>query len=352
MKNLEFNKKKIASLILASELILCPIEGTSSTTSTNSNTTSQEDYIETVRMAKITGNNVNIRSNPSTRSDIIGFADVTDYFEIIDEVDDWYQIKYLNTTAYVTKRYARETYIEKENLNFRSIVYLTCESTFYRDLSFNQYTTLPQYQNAFVISETSGYYKVMVDGVVGYIRKSDTRSLSNTCVIIDLSRQMLRVYKNTKEVGRYHIISGRESMQTRLGCFRIGHKLTDYQLTPDNFVHYWIQYDGNIGIHDASWQKDSNYTYVTNHAYSRFGRGNGRCYPDKYGSHGCDNMRESDAREVYNLVHKNDNVLVIGPNNLIRLRLISDIINEYFLANSEYYFDYDEIDIPKIKKLV
>ena len=88
-------------------------------------------------------------------------------------------------------------------------------------------------------------------------------------------------------------------------------------------MRYWIQYNGNEGIHDASWQQDMNFSFNADMAYKNFGLGNGLTYPIKYGSHGCDNMKESDAEQVFNVVNVEDNVLVVGPNNLVNLGLTS-----------------------------
>ena len=133
-------------------------------------------------------------------------------------------------------------------------------------------------------------------------------------------------------------------MQTQIGCFKIGHKLMDYWLTDNNHVDYWIQYDGNRGIHDASWQKDMYYYDVANIAYENYSKGKGTTYPFKHGSHGCDNMMLKDVIEVYRLINVGDNVLVIGPNDLIKNRIISE--NNYTVntvAND---------NIIKVKKLV
>ena len=291
------------------------------------------DIKSQVRMAKIIGNNVNIRSGAGTSTNIIGFSDTTDYFKIIGDLNDWYKIDYLGKVGYVSKKYASEKMIDEENINYKSIVYLTNDSLFYKNLNGEVYTYLPKYQNAFVISEDKNFYKVMVDGIIGYINKNDTKELSNTCIIIDLPRQILRVYKNTKEIRRFHIITGREELQTTIGCFKIGHHINGYQLTPENYVNYWIQYNGNEGIHDALWQDEKYFYENAKIAYNNFANGKNILFPKKHGSHGCSNMMLNDAKEVYDLVKISDNVLVIGSNNLINFRQMSK-------------------DLIKIKKLV
>ncbi len=306
-----------------------------------------------VLVAKVTGNNVNVRLGASMKADIIGFADVTDRFEIVGCEGDWYKIVYLNQYAYINKKYVREESVPNATMQAKKIGYLVQPTNFYNgaDKYASIITTLPAYQNVTVIGEEGYFYHVMVDGVIGYVVKADFKELTKTCVIIDLPRQILRVYQNNREVARFHIITGKKETQTDIGCFKIGHRLTDYQLTPTNFVRYWLQYNGDEGIHDASWQKDKYYTDNSGVAYTNFMKGYGRTYPNRHGSHGCDNMREVDARVVYDLVRKGDNVLVVGPNDLVKLHLVSQIIEEYL---REYHISHAplEIETVKIKKLV
>ena len=307
----------------------------------------KDNLIETIRMAKITGNNVNVRSGPSTKDSIIGFCDVTDCFKVIDYSNDWYMIDYLGKTGYVSKKYVKEINVDSKELKIKKQVYLKRDSSFY-NLDGTYMITLPKYQNAFVLEEVGDYYKVKVDGIVGYIEKNNTKNLSSRCVVIDLSRQILRVFENNNEIMRAHIITGGETMQTNIGCFKIGHRVPNYQLTPTAFVKYWMQFDGNIGIHDASWQSDKNYADVASNAYSNFSKGKGKTYPSSHGSHGCNNMKEMDASFVYHTIKVGDNVLVIGPNDLIKNNIISKnnelMIMKAFIENNDYSKE-------KVKKL-
>ena len=299
----------------------------------------------TITLAKLTKNNVNVRYSATTKIDnIIGFADVTDSFRIIGKEDNWYIVDYLGQNGYIREDFVKEIDVNKSDYEVTRVAYLQEDSYFYTDLNNNYSIILPAYQNVGILDEVNDYYKVMVDGVVGYVLKNNVKRLTKTCVVIDLSRQLLKVFKNGNEVFRAHIISGRQSLQTQIGCFKIGHKIQGYQLTPNNYVDYWIQYDDNRGIHDASWQSDKYYSEVAYHAYDNFGSGYGKTYPYKYGSHGCDNMKLIDVINVYNLVNVGDNVLVIGPNGLIKNHLISKVDN-----NSVSLFTEDNI---KVKKLV
>ena len=301
---------------------------------------------ETVTVAKITGNNVRVRYSPTTKGDnIIGFCDVTDSFKIIGKDNDWYIIDYLGYTGYVYEKYVKEIDVNKNDLEYTRNAYLKQDSYFCTDLNTNYGITLPAYQNVCIISEVGDYYKVNVDGVIGYILKNHIGRLTKTNVVVDLGRQILKVFKDGKEIFRAHIISGRKSMQTQVGCFKIGHMEENYQLTPDYNVEYWIQYDDNRGIHEADeWQLPEYYDKVAENAYENFARGHAKTYPFNYGSHGCDNMQGVDAAEVYRLMHVGDNVLIIEPNNLIKDHIISKInTNEIDIFTNE---------VIKVKRLV
>ncbi len=270
--------------------------------------------IEHTCYAKITGNNVNIRSAPSTSSSKLGFADITDQFEIIDKTDNWYKINYLDNLAYVHKNYVKEVTHEKQDI-IKS-VYLNKDESFL-DENKNIITILPKYQLLHVIEENNDYYHVLVDGIEGYILKNSTKSLTDTFTLIDLPRQIVKIYNKNKEIYRCRIITGSKSLQTNIGCFKIGHLLTDYQLTVEHRVSYWMQFDNNIGLHDADWQEPEYFILVTEKAYENYAKGKSYTYPFKYGSHGCGNLTYQDAYIIYHLLHINDNVLVIGPNDLI-----------------------------------
>ena len=213
--------------------------------------------------------------------------------------------------------------MQEENTKIQKMVYLKCESGFYSDTNGSYMSTLPINQYAAIIKEENDYYKVRIDGVIGYIRISDTKRLTNTFIVSDLSRQIVKVFKNNEEVYRAHIISGRKSMQTDLGKYKIGHKIKGYQLTSTNYVNYWMQYNGNEGYHDAQWQKDRYFVEVAKDAYERFSQGISRTYPLNHGSHGCDNLMLIDAEKIFNIINVGDDVLIIVSNNFVKDDLIS-----------------------------
>lgn len=307
--------------------------------------TAFQEKKDEVLMAKITGNNINVRSSASiNKNNIIGFADITDRFEILGKENDWYIINYLGNVGYVHRNYVQEINIDKADTQIIKMVYLSRDTPLYSAENGSMLTVLPQYQYLSVISEKDGYYRVTVDGVVGLVDKIYTKKLTNTFAIGDTGRQIIKVFKNNQEVYRRHYISGRKDMPSDLGCFKVGHMLEDYQLTPEHKVKRWIQFNGNEGFHDAQWQKDKYYDEVAKKAYELFMQGRAKTYPYAHGSHGCSNMKLEDVIILYGLLHVGDNVLVIGPNNLVNDHLLSDTNHDYLI--------YIDNPYAKIKKLV
>ena len=82
------------------------------------------------------------------------------------------------------------------------------------------------------------------------------------------------------------------------GTYSITYKEKDATLVGENYsspVKYWMPFNGNIGLHDASWRSSFGGTlYVTG------------------GSHGCVNLPSKKAAEIFAAVEKGEAVIVHG----------------------------------------
>lgn len=291
-----------------------------------------------ITVTKITGNNINVRSEPKKDNNIIGFCDKTDKFVILCHVDGFYEVNYLGQTGYISDKYVTEETVDINDLDVKGMVYVPSLTAFYNtDGNFVSY--LPAYQNVQIVGYKDDYYKVLIDGVNGYVKQNEVKALTDTCIVIDLSRQILKVYKCGKEVFRCKVITGAKNSETRLGCFKIGHHMRGHTFTlNDIYNEYWIQFDGNRGVHPADanagrgWQKPKYFDSVVANAYENWEKGNGKLYPNSHGSHGCVNTMIKDTAVIYSLCEKGDNVLVIEQNNFIKDNLISkDIIDKILI---------------------
>ena len=117
-----------------------------------------------------------------------------------------------------------------------------------------------------------------------------SNDIGNSYVEADLTHQHLYLYSNGKIVVESDFVSGNVSNgnTTPPGVFGLTYKTMDAVLRGDNYetpVKYWMPFNGNIGMHDATWR-------------SSFG---GDIYLTS-GSHGCINLPYNKAKEIYQYV--------------------------------------------------
>lgn len=119
----------------------------------------------------------------------------------------------------------------------------------------------------------------------------------NTYVEINLTAQHLFFYKDGKLLAETDFVSGSHAkgFDTPPGAYPLTYKERDAILKGEGYsspVDYWMPFNGNIGMHDASWR-------------SSFG---GNIYKSN-GSHGCINLPPSMAKTIYDNVYKGMPVL-------------------------------------------
>lgn len=128
-----------------------------------------------------------------------------------------------------------------------------------------------------------------VYSVTGAHKGSD--DIGNSYVECDLSNQHLYLYQDGALVLETDFVSGKmsdSSCVTPPGVFGLTYKTKNAVLRGDNYetpVSYWMPFNGNIGMHDATWR-------------SNFG---GDIFLTS-GSHGCINLPLSMAKEIYGYV--------------------------------------------------
>ena len=116
---------------------------------------------------------------------------------------------------------------------------------------------------------------------------SRDNDIGNTYVEINLTTQSLWFYKDGKLIVQGDVVTGNVSRGdgTPDGTYILNYKQKDATLRGSNYnseVKYWMPFNSNIGIHDASWRNN-------------FG---GEIYKTS-GSHGCVNAPEYLAKKIY-----------------------------------------------------
>jgi hypothetical protein len=122
--------------------------------------------------------------------------------------------------------------------------------------------------------------------------------IGNTYVEVNLTAQHLFFYKDSKLVLQTDIVSGNlaKKFGTPTGTYPIQYKENDATLNGEDYstpVKYWMPFNGNIGLHDASWRDEF-----------------GKDIFLKSGSHGCINMSPAAAKKVFENISKGVAVVV------------------------------------------
>lgn len=136
--------------------------------------------------------------------------------------------------------------------------------------------------------------------------------IGDTYVEIDLTSQHLWVYEDGEMVEETDFVSGNVSRgySTPIGVYGITYKERNATLrgaTYTSHVDYWMPFNGNVGMHDASWR-------------SSFGE-------DIYlrnGSHGCVNLPPKKAEVIYEYVEKGEPVIVYGGQTTVPRQEVTD----------------------------
>lgn len=118
-----------------------------------------------------------------------------------------------------------------------------------------------------------------------------SNDIGNSYVEIDLTNQHLYLYIDGEIVMESDFVSGDMTKSGRMtppGVFGLTYKTTKATLKGEDYetpVNYWMPFNGNIGMHDATWRrKFGGEVYITN------------------GSHGCINLPLNNAKEIYSYI--------------------------------------------------
>ncbi|MDI9216549.1 L,D-transpeptidase family protein [Clostridium tertium] len=125
----------------------------------------------------------------------------------------------------------------------------------------------------------------------------DADDIGDTYVEINITRQHLWFYKDGELITQGDVVTGDpgKGYSTKLGTYMLNYKQKEATLRGPNYeakVIYWMPFNGNIGIHDASWR------------YS-FG---GTIYKSN-GTHGCVNSPSYLAKTIFDNIEEGTPVI-------------------------------------------
>ena len=260
--------------------------------------------------------NANIRSDASDRSEILGILPQGEILEMVGYKDDWYQVLYNNTNAYIYKDLVTEDFITTTNNKCNKMVYLK-EVAFLFDNTReeNIVRMLNQYESAQVFYEYNGYYYVMADNNIGFIKKECAEELSGNYAIVDISSQTLNLYQNTDVILTTPVVTGKEKVSdTKIGIHEVYDTRGNRDLVGENgsrsYVDVMMKFYHGQGLHDAEYHTHYDNGVVTKkHGWRDISEFGGSTFI-KHGSHGCVNMPHDAAVAVNDVIKTGDKVLV------------------------------------------
>lgn len=145
------------------------------------------------------------------------------------------------------------------------------------------------------------WYKIKYNKIYAYINSNDVRS---NAIVLDISEQILKLYKNKKLLLEAPVITGKKNHDTPIGRYlledkdiRLATTLRGYNSQGEYYerkVNYWIEFipTREIGFHDATWRDQAQFYSLEVYKSS--------------GSLGCVNMRLDNVRTLYNNIKGSD----------------------------------------------
>lgn len=230
---------------------------------------------------------VRVRAGSNTDADIYTVLKKGKSLQVVRKLDNgWYEVVYNNRTAYVMGKYVKEEMKSIVTNKVYKLVSATKDTTIYSDRALTRpIGTLPENELGNVYYGIDDTYLITSEAGDGYIRRSDTKSLGDSVVVVDVSSQTMSYYDNCDMVLTGATVTGKNSTPTEYGVYSIYSKERGKYLMGEYYVEYWMPFNGGQGLHDAQWRK-------------KFG---GTIYKNS-GSHGCVNLPLDLAGKLYDKV--------------------------------------------------
>lgn len=217
-----------------------------------------------------------------------------------------YKVNYNGDMAYVSSEYVTLENVEYLPYLYNKIVYIAEDTTIFTNDELTEQQILPANEVCEVYDETDEYYLVSTNDFIGYIPKTNTKDLTGTFVVVDLSDQTLKLYSDNNTLIDTLVVTGKPSTPTHEGVFTIQSKRENTWLQGKWYVNRFMPFDGGIGLHDAEYYTEED---GFNHGWRTADEFGGNTHLVN-GSHGCVNMHHDDVITAYELLNVGDTVIV------------------------------------------
>lgn len=277
-----------------------------------------------IKIPSIVANeNVNIRKSPTIDGELAGKLVEGHTLELLEELDNgWYKVLYYENICYVNSDYASITTTYQVRGEIQKLCYFpediegvaSIEITVPAEVSnsgLEEQVTVPALEFFEVYEEDEENYLVQTNDYIGYVKKNFLEELTGPIAVVDISDQNFKFYLNNKVVLETPVVTGHPSTPSDEGLFEIyKFKENDYLRGPgyESYVDVMMFYNNGEGFHDASYHYCDN-GEQNNHGWRAEWVFGGNTFLTN-GSHGCVNMPNDSAMELYAYVEEGTLVLV------------------------------------------
>ena len=183
---------------------------------------------------------------------------------------------------------------------------------FLNETGIDEIITLPMLECLEVYDQLDDTCLVKTDEYIGYVNTTNLEELTGTFVVVDISSQEVKLYKDNQVILSSPVVTGKPGKnESDKGLFEI-YDISGprYLIDPNgkykSFVDIMMKYNGGEGLHDAEYHTHED---GFKHGWRSIEDFGGETYLTN-GSHGCINMIRDDVMFVRDHVDIGTKVLV------------------------------------------
>lgn len=202
-----------------------------------------------------------------------------------------------------------------DNGFIESIYYVKNDTTltipsFLTESKVEEQVTLPKLECLEVYDQLDDTCLVKTNEYIGYVNTANLEELTGTFVVVDISSQEVKLYKDNQVILSSPVVTGKPGKnESDKGLFEI-YDISGprYLIGPNykSFVDIMMKYNGGEGLHDAEYHTHED---GFKHGWRSIEDFGGETYLTN-GSHGCINMIRDDVMFVRDHVDIGTKVLV------------------------------------------
>lgn len=121
-------------------------------------------------VAFVTGSSLRLRKEPSLSAGVIDYADKNDIVVVIGRDNGWYHVIYNNQEGYMSEQYLRFVARENAELGYGKVSGDVVNVRSRPTTSSNVVTQVTSKSTPYIIGINDGWYKVVANGKIGYMR--------------------------------------------------------------------------------------------------------------------------------------------------------------------------------------